>query len=67
MKYLPRELQVVTERPSKNFENKGSHMICDCHAILELSFLLQDFAYFCEKKREIQRSYKLDRHRSLLF
>lgn len=45
MKYLPRELQVVTERPSKNFENKGSHMICDCHAILELSFLLQDFAY----------------------
>lgn len=44
MKYLPRKLQVVTEKPSKNFENKGSHMICDCRAILELSFLLQDFA-----------------------
>lgn len=41
MKYLPRKLQVVTEKPSKNFENKGSHMICDCRAILELSFLLQ--------------------------
>lgn len=50
MKYLPRKLQVVTEKPSKNFENKGSHMICDCRAILELSFLLQDFAYSCEKK-----------------
>lgn len=24
MKYLPRKLQVVTEKPSKNFENKGS-------------------------------------------
>lgn len=53
MKYLPRKLQVVTEKPSKNFENKGSHMICDCRAILELSFLLQDFAYSCEKKREV--------------
>lgn len=42
MKYLPRKLQVVTEKPSNNFENKGSHMICDCRAILELSFLLQD-------------------------
>lgn len=54
MKYLPRKLQVVTEKPSKNFENKaikGSHMICDCRAILELSFLLQDFAYSCEKKK----------------
>lgn len=51
MKYLPRKLQVVTEKPSKNFENKGSHMIC--HAILELSFLLQDFAYSCEKKGSI--------------
>lgn len=44
MKYLPRKLQVVTEKPSKNFENKGSHIICDFRAILELSFLLQDFA-----------------------
>lgn len=26
-------------------------MICDCRAILELSFLLQDFAYSCEKKK----------------
>lgn len=42
MKYLPRKLQLVTEKPSKNFENKGSHMICDCRAILELSFLLQE-------------------------
>lgn len=53
MKYLPRKLQVVTEKPSKNFENKGSRMICDCRAILELSFLLQDFAYSREKKREV--------------
>lgn len=51
MKYLPRKLQV--EKPSNNFENKGSHMICDCRAILELSFLLQDFAYSCEKKGSI--------------
>lgn len=33
MKYLPRELQDVTERPFKNFKNKGSHMICDWYAI----------------------------------
>lgn len=38
MNYLPRKLQVVTEKPSKNFENKGSHMICDCRAILELYY-----------------------------
>lgn len=28
-------------------------MICDCRAILELFFLLQDFAYSCEKKGSI--------------
>lgn len=29
MKYLPKKIQVVIERPSKKFVNTGSLMICD--------------------------------------